>query len=141
MRALKNLTAMLVGLIFFFTMTACTKSPAEVRAQAVKEQLEGELKKSMNDPDSYEFLSLELVDSTFYRDNARKIRSDRQFFIDLKRPEIERQLRYQNDPVLASLFDAEELNEARAELVKDSSILAETNALIQKMGKDTNGLS
>lgn len=58
-------------LLFLFIITACQPSEP-TRETIIRQQAEAALKKTMNDPDSYEFVSLVLIDSVTNKENMDK---------------------------------------------------------------------
>lgn len=138
MKINSTIPQLLLGLTLSTWLAACGSSPTEVRDKAVKEQLEAKLKAAMNDPESYEFASLTLVDSNLYSDNAAALRGNWQQFRDIYQGTISREQRYQADPLLNSLFDAENLRKAENNLASNNAVVAAIDSLALAMGADTN---
>ena len=61
----------ILALALFLTFFAACSPSAPTTDELVKASAEAKLKEAMNDPASYEFVSLKRIDSTYYRDNVK----------------------------------------------------------------------
>ena len=114
-----------------FTMTACS-SPGEqskplTRDDIVKMNLDEYLGSRLNDPDSYEFVELKIMDSVLYKDN---IEYRRNYFIrqlEYEKDNLERQLDYKK--TIPSMYDENEVLKIRGSIDKNNKILSGIDSL------------
>jgi hypothetical protein len=119
-------------------LAGCGSNPKEMRDEMVRSHSEAKLKQIMNDYDSYEFVSLTLLDSNLYSENAEELREDRRFMIGTSEATIELEKGYQSSSVLADSFNAERLKEAEDRVNAEKAAWADLDKLVLAMGSDSN---
>lgn len=116
-------------------LTSCSeKQPTQ--DDIVKNNAETYVKEKMNDPSSYEFVKLELMDSVTFNDNI-EYRKD--FFsrnMEYDRSSLERQEGYKTE--LPSMYDEKEVEELKAKIEKNERILSKIDSLATLLGDRKN---
>lgn len=135
---MKSTTSKIVlGLITVITLglSSCAdKQPT--RDEIIKKNAEEYVISKMNDPESYEFVKIELIDSVLFIDNI-KYRKD--YFtrdIDYDRSSLERQEGYKTD--LPSIYNENEVQDLIAKIEKNKKILFKIDSLETELGERKN---
>jgi hypothetical protein len=138
MNEMKNkITRMALGFFALIAigLTSCSeKQPTQ--DDIVKNNAETYVKEKMNDPSSYEFVKLELMDSVTFNDNI-EYRKD--FFsrnMEYDRSSLERQEGYKTE--LPSMYDEKEVEELKAKIEKNERILSKIDSLATLLGDRKN---
>ncbi|MBN1989403.1 MAG: hypothetical protein JW783_08410 [Bacteroidales bacterium] len=129
-----------IGLIVAVTMIcggillSCTKK--QTRDDLVRNNAEQYLKENMNDPESYEFVKLELIDSVLYKDN---IEYRRQMFENRLENE-KKMLTFKEEVRLTSpsMYSDDEINRHKNEISKDERIIAAIDSIEISLGNKVN---
>lgn len=102
------------------------------REDRVKQNVEELIKKSMDDPKSYEFVSIEVIDSVTYKDN-----------IDYRKEHFVKSLNMNRDNIdfYTEIGKNEEIEKYQLEMKKDSLIIDEINSIEQKLGDEVNKIA
>lgn len=132
---MRNLILPLFAILVF----SCSTEKAPTREDLVKSSIENYIKPKLNDPETYEFASLTLLDSTTYLDNIN-YRID--YFtgqVDRAKNEIDRYMGYKED--LPSMFDQIEVDRYQADVDKNTMILSEINTIQEGLGDQVNNVA
>lgn len=129
----KPLTILLLSLFF---MHSCNKQPS--MDDIVRQNVEAYLKPNLNDPQSYEFLELRLIDSVLYKDNIQFRKKMFQDLIADSEKEIESQIKYKDDKVFASLYNEERVIENENKIIRNKTILMKIDSIEKQMGSQVN---
>lgn len=128
----KQMTKIALGI--FLTLigfTSCTeKQPT--RDEIVKKNTEEYLKPKLNDPDSYEFVKLELIDSILYSDNIKYRKEYFQKDLENDKEDLERQERYKTE--IPSMYKEEDVTELNEKIAKNEKILSAIDSLETELG-------
>lgn len=135
----KQITKITLGL--FLTLigfTSCTeKQPTQ--DEIVKKNAEEYLKPKLNDPNSYEFVKLELIDSVLYSDNIKYRKERFQKDIEYDKDNLERQERYKTE--IPSMYKEEEVTELNEKIAKNEKILSAIDSLETELGSRKNDVA
>jgi hypothetical protein len=127
-----------IGSVFLLTLigfTSCTeKQPTQ--DEIVKKNAEEYLKPKLNDPNSYEFVKLELIDSILYSDNIKYRKENFQKDIEYNKENLERQARYKTE--IPSIYKEEEVAELNDKIAKNDKILIAIDSLETALGSKKN---
>jgi hypothetical protein len=114
-----------------FSITSCSNPKPKIlsKEEIVRKNVEEYLKTKLNDPESYEFVELKIIDSVLYKDNI-KYRTD-MFESRLKREKenLESQLNYKE--TLPSFYNEEEVLLIESDIEKNTKILSEIDSLVK----------
>jgi hypothetical protein len=135
---MKNTTSKIVlGLFALMTLglTSCSEKKPN-RDEIVIKNAEEYLKAKMNDPKSYEFVKLVLIDSVLYSDNIQYRKEAFSKYLEDDKDEIKRKEGYKID--LPSMYDEKEIEELKAQIAKNEKILMKIDSLETKLGNKKN---
>ncbi|HPO48007.1 MAG TPA: hypothetical protein PLS09_04020 [Paludibacteraceae bacterium] len=116
-------------------LTSCGKKQL-TRDDIVKQNAEEYIKSKMNDPNSYEYVKLELIDSVLYSDNIEYRKDYFKHNIEYNQSSIEQQESYKTE--LPSLYDEQEIKDLNAEIEKSKRILSKIDSIEAQMGDKKN---
>ena len=102
----------------------------------MKQNAEEYIKSKMNDPNSYEYVKLELIDSVLYSDNIEYRKDYFKHNIEYNQSSIEQQESYKTE--LPSLYDEQEIKDLNAEIEKSKRILSKIDSIEAQMGDKKN---
>ncbi|NRT14694.1 hypothetical protein HNP99_001038 [Flavobacterium sp. 28A] len=127
----------LIGLFTLTTLalTSCSEKKPN-RDEIVRKNAEEYLKEKMNDPKSYEFVKLELIDSVLYSDNIKYRKENFNKNIEDNKDEIKRKEEYKIE--IPSMYDEREIEELKADIAKNEKIIAKIDSLETKLGTKKN---
>jgi hypothetical protein len=131
---MKNTTSKIViGLFALMTigLTSCSEKKPN-RDEIVTKNAEDYLKAKMNDPKSYEFVKLVLIDSVLYSDNIQYRKEAFSKYLEDDKDEIKRKEGYKID--FPSMYDEKEVEELKAKIAKNEKILVKIDSLETKLG-------
>src|SRR5690606_35048276 len=112
-------------------LTACSeKQPTQ--DDIVKKNAEEYVKEKMNDPSSYEFVKLELMDSITFSDNIEYRKDYFSRNMDYDRSSLERQERYKTE--IPSMYDEKEVEDLKAKIEKNERIISKIDSLATLLG-------
>jgi hypothetical protein len=133
----KTTSKILIGLIALITigLNSCSDKKQN-RDEIVKRNAEEYLKANMNDPKSYEFVNLVLIDSIFYSDNIQYRKEVFSKYIEDDKDELNRIESYKID--LPSMYDENEIDELKVKISKNEKILLKIDSLENKLGNKKN---
>ncbi len=100
--------------------------------EIVKENAENYVKRRMNDPDSYEFVELKLLDSVLYKDNLEYRRKWQKIGIGDDKKRLERQANYPS----TSSIDSE--SKLKGRIAQREKILVAIDSIEATMGEQIN---
>jgi hypothetical protein len=130
-----------IGSVFLLTLigfTSCTeKQPTQ--DEIVKKNAEEYLKPKLNDPNSYEFVKLELIDSILYSDNIKYRKENFQKDIEYNKENLERQASYKTE--IPSIYKEEEVDELNDKIAKNDKILLAIDSLETALGSKKNDVA
>ena len=132
MKSLFIMTCLLIGLV-------CCNNKAKNQQDIVKQKAEEYAKSRMNDPDSYEFAVLQLIDSTLYRDNIKYRRDYFARDLDNDKGDLKRQL--ENKREFPSLYDKKAVAELREKIKRNEQIILEIDQLEKKLAGQANNVA
>jgi len=131
---MKNRTTRItIGLFAFIAigLTDCSeKQPTQ--DEIVKKNAEEYVKEKMNDPSSYEFVKLELIDSITFSDNIEYRKNYFSRKIEYDRSSLERQERYKTE--IPSMYDEKEVEDLKAKIEKNERVLFKIDSLATLLG-------
>tara|TARA_R110002020_G_scaffold288474_1_gene503922 strand:- start:2353 stop:2955 length:603 start_codon:yes stop_codon:yes gene_type:complete len=122
----------------FIGFTSCTEKEPN-QDEIVKKNAEEYLKPKLNDPNSYEFVKIELIDSVLYSDNINYRKENFQKDIEDNKENLERLERYKTE--IPSMYNEEEVAELNEKIEKNEKILSEINALESNLGAGKNDVA
>lgn len=126
-----------------FTVTSCgnqgKNSKKITQSEIVKKNIEEYLQTKMNDPESYEFVELRIMDSILYKHNVKYRKDYFQRKLDSSQNDLEQQLDYQKS--LPSMYDEHEVTKIRSEIEKDTNILSAIDSIEQGLGEKVNDVA
>jgi len=126
---MKNITTKIAFRLFAFIalgLASCSEKQF-TQDDIVKRNIEEYVKEKMNDPSSYEFVKLELIDSITFNDNI-EYRKD--FFgrnMEYDRSSLESQERYKTE--IPSMYDEKEVEALQAKIEKNKRVLSKIDSL------------
>lgn len=130
-------TRMVLGffVIFVIGLTSCSEKQLS-QDEIVKKNAEEYVKEKMNDPSSYEFVKLELLDSITFNDNIdyRKDYFNRDMEYD--RSSLEMQESYKTE--IPSMYNEKDVEELNAKIAKNERILSKIDSLATLLGARKN---
>lgn len=118
-------------LIILMGITSCAEKQA-TQDEIVRKNAEEYLQPKLNDPSSYEFVKIELLDSVLYSDNVNYRREKFQKEFEKDKENLERQERQKTET--SSIYSEEEVAELNEKMKKNEKILYEINSLETKLG-------
>ena len=133
----KTTTKIAIGLFALVSigLTSCAeKEPT--RDEIVKKNAEEYIKSKMNDPKSYEFVKIELVDSILYSDNIEYRKENFKRDMEYDQSSLERLERYKTE--IPSMYDEKEVEELNLKIEKNIRILTKIDSLASELGERKN---
>jgi hypothetical protein len=133
----KKTTNIVIGL--FTLVSICLFSCTEkvpTRNEIIQKNAEDYLKSKMNDPKSYEFVKIELVDSVLYSDNIKYRQENFKLDMEYDLSSLERVEGYKTE--IPSLYDEKEVQELKDKIEKNRRILSKIDSLAVKLGNKKN---
>src|SRR5690554_6126709 len=116
-------------------LTSCSeKQPTQ--DDIVKKNAETYVKEKMNDPASYEFVKLELMDSVTFSDNIEYRKDYFSRNMEYDQSSLERQERYKTE--IPSMYDEKDVEELKAKIEKNERILSKIDSLATLLGDRKN---
>jgi hypothetical protein len=125
-------TSISLGLLVFLVVgfTSCSKKLSQ--EEIVRKNAEEYIKEKMNDPSSYEFVKLELIDTITFNDNIEYIKIDISSDIDINQSSIERNEEYKTS--VPSLYNEKEVEELKSKIDRNKIILKKIDSLATLLG-------
>lgn len=111
--------------------TSCKEKPL-TQDEIVKQNAEEYAKFQMNDPESYEFVKLELMDSILYSDNIEYRRKYFQEILQFDEYDLDRLENYKKE--IPILYDKKKVTKAKEKLSEDEEILKKIDSLETILG-------
>lgn len=133
----KKTTNIAIGLFTLVTigLTSCAeKQPTQ--NEIVQKKVEEYVKSKMNDPKSYEFVKIELIDSVLYSDNIEYRKDNFSQNIEYDQSSLERQESYKTE--IPSMYDEQEVKDLKVKIEKNKRILTKIDSLETKLGERKN---
>ena len=116
-------------------LTSCSeKQPTQ--DDIVKNNAETYVKEKMNDPTSYEFVKLELMDSVTFSDNIEYRKDYFSRNMEYDRSSLERQEGYKTE--IPSMYDKKDVEELKGKIEKNERILSKIDSLATLLGDRKN---
>ena len=106
---------------------SCNNEPAQ--NDVIRQNAEELIKKNMNDPESYEFVSIQIVDSTTYKDNIEHKKKLYIGFLESEKKALDKSL------------DKNDIESSRIEIQKDSLIIAGIDSIEKEMGNNVENVA
>lgn len=97
----------ILALTIITILTSCQEATL-TRDEIVKRNVEEYLMERLNDPESYEFVELQNLDSVIFKANIEHIKNRFQIRMQYEQKQLEGQLEYKNDPILRRSLYREE---------------------------------
>jgi len=128
-----TLIKMAIGLFALVSLglTSCSEKGL-TQDEIVKNNAEEYLKPKLNDPKSYEFVKMELIDSVLYSDNIQYRKKTFNKYIQDDKDEIKRKEGYKID--IPTMYNEKEIQELKAKITKNEIIIAKIDSLENKLG-------
>lgn len=124
--------------ILFITLISC-KDKLPTRDEIVKNNVEDYLKDKMDDPNSYEFVELRLVDSILFKDNIKYRKENFQNDLKYEKGNLERQEKYKAE--IPSMYDEKNVIELKTKIERIKNILTKIDSLETNLGQKTNDVA
>jgi hypothetical protein len=138
MSEMKNKTARIIlGLFAFIAigLTSCSKKQP-TQDDIVKKNTQTYVKEKMNDPSSYEFVKLELIDSITFNDNIEYRKDDFSRNMEYDQSSLDRQEGYKTE--LPSIYNEKDVKELKAKIEKNERVLSKVDSLANILGDRKN---
>lgn len=138
-----SLTIVVIGI--FLLSTECKSVPKEKTEkpltinEIVRNSTEEYLKDKLNDPDSYEFVKLVLLDSVLYKDNITYRKDMFINHLDTYQNDLESQLSWKK--LVPSMYDEQNILEIKANIEETIKILSAIDSLESVMGDMVNDVA
>ena len=97
----------------------------------IKTNAEAHLQTMLNDPKSYEFVSLEFIDTVTYEENINRMKTSHQNDLELANQNIQSQLEYQK--IGSFIFDINDLTRSRSDSMNAQTILNGLDSIEKKL--------
>lgn len=132
----KQVTNVLLGLfsIMVIGLAACNNNPTQ--NEIVKKNAEEYVKSKLNDPSSFEFADLILVDSITYLDNINYRKEGFVKDIESGKANIESQEKYKTD--MPSMYNEKTIPDLKETVKKNEKILSVIDSLETALGERKN---
>jgi len=133
----KTTTKIAIGLFALVSigLTSCAEKEPK-RDEIVQKNAEEYIKSKMNDPKSYEFVKIELVDSVLYSDNIEYRKENFKRDMEYDQSSLERLERYKTE--IPSMYDEQEVQELNSKIEKNKRILTKIDSLASVLGVRKN---
>ena len=137
---MKKIKLMMITLMMCFVVVSCGDSQP-TRDEIVKTNVETQLKTMLNDPSSYEFVKLELLDSVTFKDNIEYRKEE--FKSSLVKAEADsiRLEGYREDSRISYMFDETQFNRAKDGIEKNKTILSKIDSIEHSLGDKVNDVA
>ena len=106
---------------------SCNNEPTQ--NDTIRQNAEELIKKNMNDPESYEFVSMQVIDSTTYKNNIEHKKKLYIGFLESEKKTLDKS-RNNND-----------IESSRIEIQKDSLIIAGIDSIEKEMGNNVDNVA
>lgn len=138
---MKNVTTRITLNFFAFIALGliCCTNKQPTKDEIVKNYVEAYVKKRMNDPSSYEFVKLELIDSIVFSDNIAYRRDYFSRNIENDKSSLENQERYKTE--IPSIYDEKKVEDLRAKIEKNERIISKIDSLASLLGDRKNAVA
>lgn len=146
---MRRTTRITIGLLALFaiSLTSCKEKPTNqegidkkekspTQDEIVKKNIEEYLKSKMNDPASYEFVKLELIDSVLFSNNIEYRKDYFNRNMESDQNSLERQERYKIE--IPSMFNKKEVADLKANIEKNRRILEKIDSIATQLGERTH---
>ena len=133
----KTTTKIAIGLFALVSigLTSCAEKEPN-RDEIVKKNAEEYIKSKMNDPKSYEFVKIELVDSVLYSDNIEYRKEYFKRKMEYDQSSLEREESDKTEfPIL---YDEKRVQELNSKIEKNKRILTKIDSLASELGERKN---
>lgn len=113
-------------------LVSCSKSKSEEQQSIVQKNIEDHVKPKLNDPGSYEFAYLKLIDSVDYQNNINETRSTYQTLLEYNERELEdlRKLKEQE----SYLYDETKEEKVQNSASKYKVVISKIDSIEKHMG-------
>lgn len=124
------------------TLISCNNSTTQKEEKnakpedIIRKNVEAFLADKLNDPESYEFVALKIIDTVLYKQNIEEYERMEESDIKLNEDRIEKLLEYKK--TLPSLFDENELKNQQQELTKNKDVLIRLDSIKSALGEKIN---
>ena len=135
---MKNKTARItLGLFAFIAigLTSCAKKQP-TQDDIVKKNAKTYVKEKMNDPSSYEFVKLELMDSITFNENIEYRKNYFSGNMEYDQSLLERQEGHKTE--IPSIYNEKDIEELKAKIEKNERILSKIDSLTTLLGDRKN---
>ncbi len=115
------------------------KEKKPTQDEIVKKNIEGKLIPKMNDPKSYEFVELKLIDSVLYIDNINYRKKYFKDLISYDKNHLKQIEEYKTK--LPSLYDDKEVNDLKEKIKQNELIIKKIDSLEKKLDNKINNVA
>lgn len=129
----------LLTILFAITIYSCGGNKVPSQDEIVKINIEEFLKQRMDDPGSYEFVDLDLVDSVLYIDNINRKLKDYDSSIKREQDRLDTQLGYKKD--YPFLYKEKEVNKLKASIDRENKYKIKVDSIKNVMGNDVDNVA
>jgi uncharacterized lipoprotein NlpE involved in copper resistance len=132
----------ITAILMIMTFISCNNTNKEKEEKKlmpddiVEKNAEAFLADKLNDPTSYEFVSLKIVDTISFKQNIEEYKRMGETDMKWNEDRIEKLLDYKK--TLPSLFDKDELNKQKQELVENKKMLNGIDSIETSLGEKVN---
>lgn len=123
--------------IVFILAVSCKNEPT--RDEVVKQNIEDYIINKMDDPESYEFVSLDVIDSVLYIDNITVEKNLLKNSINRSKESINRIEGYKNTE--PNLYDEKEILREKTSILKEEKTLASIDSIETVLGDSKNNVA
>ncbi|WP_121964705.1 hypothetical protein [Myroides sp. N17-2] len=128
----KTTILIILGLgLFIFGLASCSDKRL-TKGEIIKKNVEVYLKEKMNDPSSYEFVKLELIDSITFSNNIEYRKDYFTRNIGYDKSSLERQEGYKTE--IPSMYDEKEVENLKTKIRRNEVILSKIDSLATILG-------
>lgn len=128
-----------IALRIFVFISLGLKSCSEkqpTQDDVVKKNVEEYIKEKMNDPSSYEFVKLELMDSITFNDNIEYRKNYFNRSMESDQSLLERQERYKTE--MPSMYDEKDAEELKVKIEKNQRVITKIDSIANQLGERKN---
>lgn len=134
---MKNIKTKIFAFIATTSMLSISCSEKKLKQdEIVKLNVEDYLQSQMNDPESYEFVKLELIDSISFSNNIEYRKESFQRNLKYNKDDLERHERYKTD--IPSMYSEEKIEEINEKITKNEKILTKIDSIETNLGNRIN---
>ena len=137
MKTIIKTTISICSLTLLF-LASCSKD-APNKDKIVKDNFEEHLKPKLNDPDSYEFIEINLIDSVSYEDNIQSLKKSINQDLNYDKKSLKKQKGYKEDKPF--LYNEDDVAELKNKIDKNKILLSKIDSISSDLGSKKNEIA